>query len=111
LSGFAVAVITIAIGPSLLSEAVPETREEILAAMRALDDEMGPLFARRYALRDAYLRVSEPAALPSRRNRTETQERIARCPRCGGGLESEGADSLKSAPLPHSTSPSEVVTS
>lgn len=65
------------------------TREEIMDAMKELDERMSPLYAARRALRDAYLQVSQPAALPSRRSRTDTQERVARCPRCGGRLEIE----------------------
>jgi hypothetical protein len=48
---------------------------------------MSPLYTLKYALRAAYLEVSKPADSPAPRYRTPTQEKVARCPRCGGRLE------------------------
>jgi hypothetical protein len=42
-----------------------------------------------WPLREAYAAAVPPAALPSRRNRTDKQALIARCPRCGGRIENE----------------------
>ena len=59
-----------------------------------LEEHMSPLFTKRRELRERIAEMRPPAALPSRRNQTDTQRRIERCPRCGTRLpESEGADS------------------
>jgi len=63
------------------------SREELLSAMKEVDERMSPLYTLKYALRAAYLEVSKPAESPAPRYRTPTQEKVARCPRCGGRLE------------------------
>lgn len=69
---------------------VPETREGLQAALRAVDADIaraaGALYDRRRTLRDA-LAERFPADLPDRRGRTKVQEEVAACPRCGGSLE------------------------
>jgi hypothetical protein len=65
------------------------TREDLLAAMTAVEDRMSPLFDLRYKLRTAYLELAEPAEQPAPRYRTPTQEKVARCPRCHGRLDAE----------------------
>lgn len=58
------------------------TREEWLAALTAVEERLAPIFRIRRELRQAFADRYEPV-LPPRRSRTETQEKIARCPRCG----------------------------
>lgn len=66
------------------------TEEQWREALAAVEEQMAPLYRLRRVLRDAAAERFEPAAQPSRRrDRTETQERVARCPRCGTRLESE----------------------
>ena len=65
------------------------TKEEWLAALTAVEERLAPIYRLRWQLRDGYVERFEPAPLPRARNRSETQEKVARCPRCGGRLESE----------------------
>ena len=67
--------------------------DEIKAALDEAEAELHEVYRKVWPLREAYAAVVPPAALPSRRNRTDKQALIARCPRCGGRLESEGAAS------------------
>ena len=60
---------------------------ELKAELNALEDELSALYRKVWPLREALAEVTPPAALPSRRNRTDKQALIARCPRCGGRLE------------------------
>ena len=68
---------------------------EALDLKRALDEaeaELAAVYRKLWPLREAYAEAVPPAALPSRRNRTDKQALIARCPRCGGKIpESEEA--------------------
>lgn len=66
-----------------------QSSSDLKAALEEAEAELQAVYRKLWPLREEWARVSEPAPLPSRRNRTETQERIARCPRCGGRLESE----------------------
>jgi hypothetical protein len=66
--------------PDVIRTALEEAEAELQAAYRKV-----------WPLREAYAEVTPPAALPARRNRTDKQALIARCPRCGGRLESVGA--------------------
>jgi hypothetical protein len=66
--------------PADLKTALEEAEAELQAAYRKV-----------WPLREALAEVTPPAALPARRNRTDKQALIARCPRCGGRLESVGA--------------------
>ena len=67
------------------------TEEDWRAALSAVEERLAPIYRVRRSLREEYASRFEAAALPARRNRTDTQERVARCPRCGGRLESEEA--------------------
>jgi hypothetical protein len=61
------------------------TAEEWQAALRALEERLAPLFRVRRVLREAYGSRFEPV-LPAPRHRSPTQEKVARCPRCGQEL-------------------------
>lgn len=66
------------------------TEEEWRAALAAVEEQLAPLYRLRRDLREAHAERFEPAAMPSSRTaRTETQEKVTRCPRCGGPLKSE----------------------
>lgn len=65
------------------------TEAEWKAAIGVLEERLSLIYRELWPLRDEYAERFPPAALPSRRNRTETQEKIARCPRCGGRLTNE----------------------
>ena len=68
------------------------SEEDWRAALAAVEEQLAPVFRVRRALREAYAERFETAAMPERRrDRTDTQEKVARCPRCSGRLESEGA--------------------
>lgn len=64
---------------------------DLKAQLDATEAELAEVYRRLWPLREAYAEAVPPAALPSRRNRTDKQALIARCPRCGGRIESEGA--------------------
>jgi hypothetical protein len=60
------------------------TEEEWRAALTAVEEQLAPLYRLRRDLREAHADRFEAAAMPThRRNRSETQEKVARCPRCG----------------------------
>jgi hypothetical protein len=65
--------------------------EELKAALDEAEAELQAVYRKLWPLREAYAEAVPPAALPSRRNRTDKQALIARCPRCGGQLEREEA--------------------
>jgi hypothetical protein len=64
---------------------------DLKTALDAAEKELQEAYRKVWPLREAYAEVTPPAALPSRRSRTDKQALIARCPRCGTRLESEGA--------------------
>jgi hypothetical protein len=67
------------------------TEDEWRAALAAVEERLVPIYRlRRQLLTERAVRFEAPE-LPPRRSRTDTQERIARCPRCGERLESEEA--------------------
>jgi PHP family Zn ribbon phosphoesterase len=66
-----------------------EDTEHLRAALESKEEELRALYRELWPLREAYAAVTAPAALPSRRNRTDKQALIARCPRCGGRIENE----------------------
>jgi pyruvate/2-oxoacid:ferredoxin oxidoreductase beta subunit len=67
---------------------VLETEDDFRAAIRAVEERMWPLFIQRNELQSEYARRFPLADMPTRRrHRTETQERVVRCPRCGSGIE------------------------
>jgi hypothetical protein len=63
--------------------------EDLKAALEEAEAELQAAYRKVWPLREAYAEVTPPAALPSRRSRTDKQALIARCPRCGGRLEAE----------------------
>lgn len=80
----------------------PETGEILedeaafTAALREIEERMAPLYRVRRELLAARSERFEAWAVHKlrRRERTETQEKVVRCPRCGGRLEEkEGAAS------------------
>jgi hypothetical protein len=60
--------------------------DEIRSALEEAEAELQAAYRKVWPLREAYAEVTPPAALPARRNRTDKQALIARCPRCGGRL-------------------------
>ena len=62
-----------------------ETKDEFVTAMLDIDLRMSPMWVVRRQLREAFTDRFEPT-LPDRVYRTVTQEKVARCPRCGAGL-------------------------
>lgn len=65
---------------------VLETKEEFLDALREIELRMSPMWVVRRRIREEYAERFDPY-LPARRNRTDRQEKVARCPRCGGDVE------------------------
>jgi hypothetical protein len=65
-----------------------ETKDEFIDAMNEIDLRMSPMWLTRKQLREAFAERFDPY-LPTPRNRTDKQARVARCPRCGGRLEDE----------------------
>lgn len=65
-----------------------ETQADFQAALAEIEERMAPYYRTRRQIREA---ASErfDAVLPQPWLRTSTQEKVARCPRCGGNLESE----------------------
>lgn len=63
-----------------------ETKEQFTEALFEIELRMSPLWVTRRRLREAYAERFEPT-LPSPVYRTVTQEKVARCPRCGSRLE------------------------
>ena len=59
------------------------TDEEWRAALAAVEERLAPLYRLRRDLREAHADRFEPAAMPERRYRSQTQEKVTRCPRCG----------------------------
>jgi hypothetical protein len=60
--------------------------EEIKVALDKAEEELYAQYRKVWKLREAYAETWPPAALPSKRNRTDKQALIARCPRCGGKI-------------------------
>lgn len=63
--------------------------EDLELALSELEEHMSPLFTKRRALRERIAELRPPAELPPPRYRTQTQERVARCPRCGERFEDQ----------------------
>ena len=61
------------------------TKEEFQDALTQIELRMSPMWVVRRKLREAYAERFEPT-LPSPVYRTVTQDKVARCPRCGSGL-------------------------
>lgn len=85
-------------GAEILAERVgfphPETGELLVTlddfrvALREIEERMAPLYRTRRSIREE---MSErfTVELPPARSRTPTQEKVARCPRCGGNYREE----------------------
>jgi uncharacterized protein with PIN domain len=67
------------------------SEEEWRAALAAVEERLGLTYRALWKLREYTEHFAPVAAdMPAqRRNRTETQEKVARCPRCGGRLEKD----------------------
>lgn len=64
-----------------------ETHDEIVSAIARIEERFAPLYRMRRALQEGLTEFE--AVLPPARARTPTQDRVARCPRCGVKLEKE----------------------
>jgi hypothetical protein len=73
-----------------MARSIVSSPEEIRAALEDAEAELQAAYRKVWPLREALAEVTPPAALPSRRNRTDKQALIARCPRCGSRLPDEG---------------------
>ena len=62
------------------------TKEEFLAALLEEEERLSPIYRTVWALRDGMVERFEAAEQPAPRYRTPTQEKVARCPRCGEKL-------------------------
>lgn len=62
---------------------VLETQAEFRRALEEVTERMTPLWRVRRSIREAYAERFEPTLPKRRRDRTETQERVHICPRCG----------------------------
>jgi hypothetical protein len=65
--------------------------EDLKAALEEAEAELQAAYRKVWPLREAYAEAVPPAVLPSRRNQTDKQRLVERCPRCGGRLPSEEA--------------------
>lgn len=65
---------------------VLETKDDFVDALNEIELRMSPMWVVRRKLREAYADRFEPT-LPSPVYRTVTQDKVARCPRCGSGLQ------------------------
>ena len=60
------------------------TKEEFLAALMEEEERLSPIYRTRRILREGLVERFEAAEQPAPRYRTPTQEKVSRCPRCGG---------------------------
>lgn len=65
------------------------TEDEWRAAIRTLEERLSEVYRDLWPLREKYAERFPPAELPARRYRTDTQEKVARCPRCGTKIEDD----------------------
>ena len=65
--------------------------EDIKAALEEAEAELHAAYRKVWPLREAYAETFPPAVLPPKRNRTDKQHLVARCPRCGGRIEDDPA--------------------
>lgn len=68
-----------------------QTHEEFLEAIVWVEERLAPLYRVRRHLREEMATRFPAPELPPPSRRTDKQAAIARCPRCGGTLESEEA--------------------
>ena len=60
------------------------SHEDWMRALAAVEEQMAPLYRLRRVLRDEAAERFQAAEMPTRRrHRTDAQEKVARCPRCG----------------------------
>jgi hypothetical protein len=59
------------------------TEESWRAALARVEEQLAPIYRTRRVLREAYADRFPPPEMPVRTARTETQEKVVRCPRCG----------------------------
>lgn len=62
------------------------TPAEIKVALEEAEAELAAVYRKVWPLREAYAESFPPAELPPPRERTEKQQKVARCPRCGTRL-------------------------
>lgn len=70
-------------------EVVEDTLDALTVAEKYVDETLralGPLYDYRRDLRGRIAELRGPAELPRPRFRTDRQQRVAECPRCGHGL-------------------------
>ncbi len=67
---------------------VLESQEAFLKSLSEIEERLAPLYRVRRAIREQYAEKYEPV-LPQARYRSQTQEKVARCPRCGAYPEQE----------------------
>ncbi len=70
------------------------TEAEYREKLNAIEEQLSAVYANRRRLTEAYA-DEHPAVLPPPTRRSEVQQRIARCPRCGGRLDSEVSGAKK----------------
>lgn len=68
---------------------MPDEVTTLTAELARLDEEIGRNYRARVPILQRLAELRGPAELPPARYRTETQQRVARCPRCGGRLDSD----------------------
>ena len=71
---------------------------DIKAALEEAEAELHAAYRKVWPLREAYAETFPPAVLPPKRNRTDKQHLVARCPRCGGRISEEEKDDPASVP-------------
>jgi hypothetical protein len=70
---------------------LPSAEADLKAALEEAEAELHAAYRKVWPLREQYAATFPPAELPAPRYRTDKQNLVARCPRCGGRLESERA--------------------
>ncbi len=65
---------------------------ELAAELTRLDDALADIYRERRPILEALAEARGKAVLPPPRLRTPTQEKVARCPRCGGRLIADSHD-------------------
>ncbi len=60
---------------------------EILSEINPLEEQLSDIYRRLRPLRAEYAEAVPAPEMPAPRYRTVTQEKVARCPRCGGKLD------------------------
>lgn len=66
-----------------------QSHEEFLEALLVIENRLGALYQLRRPIREAMTERFPAPELPGPVRRTATQEKVARCPRCGTPLETE----------------------